>query len=176
MLQHKQLTYINSIENVDYFLFKPKLLKCYFTDYSSYQKNTILHTIRMMIELLCGGYSVYYMALDNEIVGYGVVASGGRRLKCSDKKDVVFGPLWVCPEHRGKGLANKLVHSLLNNLGIKYKSAYEYIAKSNTASIKAAEKNGFVNIGTASMTGAMRNVRLNQNGGYFVFRVDAVKQ
>lgn len=175
MLQHKQLKYINSFEDVDYFLFKPRLFRCYFSGYSAYQKSTILHTIRMMIELLDGGYRVYYMALGNEIVGYGVVASGGRRLKCSDKKDVVLGPLWVCPEHRGKGLASKLVHTLLNNLGIKYKSAYEYIAKTNTASIKVAEKNGFVNIGAASMTGAMRNVRLNPNGDYFVFRADAIK-
>ena len=70
----------------------------------------IVRRFRFWFEILMGGYRVYYLAVDGEFVGYCVVTPGGRRLSVSTKKDIVLGPYFVSPKHRGKGYATECLN------------------------------------------------------------------
>lgn len=108
---------------------------------------SIARRFRFITEIIHGGYSVYYLVKDDFIVGYCVVIPGGRRLKCSSKQDGVIGPLYICPEYRGKGLSEVIVRQSLNCSLHKYKSFYCWIHKDNIPSRRSLEACGFKPLG-----------------------------
>ncbi len=110
---------------------------------------------RRMVE---GGYCIYYAAQSDKIVGYVLVAKGGRRIRCSSKEDIVIGPYYTLKELRGQGFATKMIDAVLHDIGIEFKDAYLYIKKTNTPSIKAASKCGCRIICDAAIKGLLRNI------------------
>lgn len=140
----KRLTFVGTYGDVEFYKYSPSLLKPYYTDYPQeshpdYEKHTA-HKIRMLLEYIFGGYSVYYMFSDGEVAGHIVIANGGRRLTVSTKEDVVLGPIFISPDMRGRGFGTLGIKTLLNDLELEYRYAYEFIAESNIASIRTAEK------------------------------------
>ena len=94
--------------------------------------------IRLMLEYLSEGqYKVYYLKVNQTIVGYNVFAIGGRRLKCSTRNDLVSGPLFISPEYRRLGYATILKKMIIKYCCSGYNYIYSWIDKNNIASIKS---------------------------------------
>ena len=58
-----------------------------------------------------------------------LVARGGRRIICSDKKDVVLGPYYTLTAKRGHGIMPRILNAALHDLPIVYENAYCYIKR-----------------------------------------------
>lgn len=131
----------------------------------------IVRRFRFWFEILMGGYRVYYLAVDGEFVGYCVVTPGGRRLSVSTKKDIVLGPYFVMPQHRGKGYAKMVVKMTLEHCSYEYECAFDWIHETNIPSIKTSEACGFVREGhRLNVVGFMRKLVLNDKGDNIIFK------
>lgn len=174
MIDNKELTFIRSIDELDFFQYKPSFGRWFFKDWKGYmedsEKQTNRQRIRMLLEWLWGGYRIYYVSLRDEIVGYVLVAPGGRRLTCSEKDDIVLGPYYILKEKRGLGIMPRILTAVLRDLQIPFKNAYCYIKKSNAASLRAASKCGFEIIGQAEIKGLLRKLYFSEsNNSPFYF-------
>jgi len=76
----------------------------------------------------------YRTAIWGPIVGYGMVMR---------REGLLHISLAVSPEYRGRGYGSAIYSDMFNCASIDDESVYAVILKSNTASIKAAEKAGF---------------------------------
>ena len=170
MIQTKELKYLKTIDGIDFYLFQPKWFRWYYRKYPEYERITVAHFIRMMIEYLESGYSIYYLAQKQKILGYICVVKNSKRLKCVQAGDIVLGPIWVNPKERGFGFGCKGISAVLHGLGMEYQNAYEFIQKNNYASIRTVEKNGFQLIGQACFYGPLKRVRLCENGTMYVYQ------
>lgn len=128
--------------------------------YGKIDTPNLIRRLRLIQEYLSkGSYKVYYLEVDGRIVGYNVFAPGGRRLKCSTSQDLVDGPSFILPEHRGHGYVVILKKMVIKYCCEGYNNIFGWIAKSNIPSIKACEKVGFdVNFGELKIQGKMRNL------------------
>lgn len=167
MINNSKLEYLKSINGMDLYRFKPTIGHYFFEDWIGFEEDIEKHSkrqrIRMLIELLWGGYSVYYAGQGEAILGYVLVACGGRRITCSKKTDIVLGPYYTLAAKRGHGIMFCLLENILHELEIPYESAYCYIKKDNVASIKVASKCGFEIVGQAEMHGILHKLYLTQN-------------
>lgn len=121
------------------------------------------------MELIRGGYMVYYLVVDGVIVEYNIIAPGGRRLSCSTSKDIVVGPLFVNPECRGKGYATVLMKLPLLFSSYDYERAFDWIAESNLSSIKDSKACGFQEYGRLTVKGLFRRLVEDENGEDIIF-------
>lgn len=173
-MKNKRMFYLGEYGKLDFYRYKPSLTRPYFSDYPKaahppYEKRWV-HKIRMMTEYLRGGYDVFYIVRDNDVLGHIVVAPGGRRVKLSKKDDIVVGPIYISPSERGKGVGTAAIRVVLDELGLKYSYAYEFIAADNVASLRTAEKNGYILVGRAKERGVMKNLVESPNGDYLIYR------
>lgn len=146
----------------------PTICKPLATDF---EKMRCIRRFRFWYELLMGGYKVYYLASDDNLVGYCVVTPGGRRLPVSTKEDIVLGPYYISPEYRGRGYAKQLVGLSLLHCTYDYKCAYDWIHEDNLASIRTSEACGFVREGhRLNVIGLMRKLVLNDNGNNIIYK------
>lgn len=137
----------------------------------SFERLRMIRRLRFLKEILSGGYRVYYLVESDMLVGHCVVAPGGRRLTISTKDDIVVGPYFIAPEHRGKGCAKVLVRMTLQSCSYNYKNAFDWIHKDNYASIKTTEACGFVQEGyKLNVVGRTRKLVLDDNGSYFIYK------
>ena len=58
------------------------------------------------------------------------------------KNDIIIGPYFTKPEHRGKGIAGTLVRTVAMELETNWNNAYAYIWKTKKASRKIMESMG----------------------------------
>lgn len=166
----KNLKFIKNIEGYDYYEFTPTLGMWFF---KNYDKMYFKRWIRMLLEFIQGGYKVYYMMKNDDVLAYCLVAKGGRRLKCTTKKDIVLGPYFVMPNKRGQGLSKILIDIILNKLEIEYESAYDYIHKDNIPSIRASIAVGFREFGRANITKHLRKIKVSADklkAEYIIFK------
>lgn len=178
MITNHKLKYCISCNDLDYYLFKPSLGQWFFKNWKGYtedsEKRTRRQWVRMFIEWMWGGYSIYYAARDNSIVGYITVARGGRRITLSNKKDIVLGPYYTLEAMRGQGIASSMIETALHYLGLKYERAFCYIKKTNVASLKASAKSGFSHASEAEICGPLRKlypVNLGK-GSFYIMKYD----
>lgn len=72
--------------------------------YCNFEPLKIERRLRLLGEYLRKGrYKVYYLSVDGVLVGYNILAPGGRRLSFSTSRDIVSGPAFIDPDHRNKG-------------------------------------------------------------------------
>lgn len=164
------LTYVKTVDEIEYYRFKPKFGKWYYKNYSGYRKHSLPHNVRMTIEYLEGGYEIFYMIQGGRVLGYLLVSRGGKRLKCSSRDDIVIGPIWVEPELRNTGIASKGISAVLHDLDITYKYAYEYIQPTNVSSIRTVEKNSFDLYGTGSSKGMLKRIESDGSEEFLIYR------
>ncbi len=173
-IDHKRMQFLGKYDNIEFYKYSPSLFKPYYMDYPiqnhPYYEHRIVHKIRMILEYIRGGYNVFYMLYNNEVVGHLVVANGGRRLAISNKDDIVIGPIFVSPDMRGKGIGTIGINTVLNNLGLNYKYAYEFIIFNNVASIRTVEKNGYDFMCRAKETKILKNIIEDPKGNYYIYR------
>lgn len=143
--------------------YRPSLLKPL---YGNIDPPSLIRRIRLMQEYLSKGrYKVYYLEVGDQLVGYNVFAPGGRRLKCSTDRDLVDGPSFILPEHRGHGYVTILKKLVLKYCCSGYENVYGWISKNNIASIKACAKAGFdVSYGELKVVGKMRRLQQTAKG------------
>ena len=133
---------------------------------------SIARRFRFLSEIIHGGYSVYYLVKDEIVVGYCVVTSGGRRLKCSSIEDGVIGPLYICPKFRGKGLSKILINQVLNCCSQKYISLFCWICENNIPSRHSFEACGFKQVGRLDVVGYLRRLIINSDGADIIYKKD----
>lgn len=176
-ITHKRMSFLGKFEGLEFYRYSPALFSPYYTDYPQQDhppyERRVVHQIRMMLEYLRGGYSVFYIACQGVILGHLVVARGGRRLAVSTPEDIVIGPVFVSPSQRGNGLGTTGIRVVLEELGLKYRYAYEFIKHDNIASIRTVEKNGYVFVERARERGLMKNMITSPNGDYVIYRYEA---
>lgn len=147
------------VEDGEYVLWEytPTLFKPLF---GNMDQPSFTRRVRFMLEyLMKGSYKVYYLEVNGTLVGYNVFAPGGRRLKCATRKDLVSGPSYVLPEHRGNGYIGILKRMVFKNCCNGYDYVYAWISKENIASINAYSKVGYdVNYGELKIVGKMRKL------------------
>lgn len=129
--------------------------------------------LRYQYEIAKGGYLVYYLEVDGNLVAQNIIIPGGRRMKITTEKDVVIGgPYFTIPEMRGKGYISYLIRNSLLHCEYDWENAYDYIKKINTASIHTTEGLGFKKIGEANITGLFHKIRMVDHDGEFnVYRI-----
>ena len=112
---------------------------------------------------------VYYLVVDGVIIGYNIIAPGGRRLKCSTPNDIVVGPLFVDPVCRGRGYSTILMKLPLLYSPYDYERAFDWIEESNIPSIKASKACGFKEYGRLTVKGFFRRLVEDKNGDEIIF-------
>ena len=132
------------------------------------------------------GYKVYYFSLKNigggqdSIVAYCTVTSGENpRYFFAKKDDIIIGPYFTKPEHRGKGIAGTLVRTVAMELETNWNNAYAYIWNTKKASRKIMESmdgelvmyvhNNKMHRLVESVTGeyAVYRISRSRNGGHY---------
>ncbi len=113
-------------------------------------------------------YKVYYLEAGGHLVGHCVVTPGGRRLKCSSKKDIVLGPYYVKENERGKGYSIEMIAMVLEYCS--FENAYDWVDKKNTASRKASEACGFVPVAELDVKKPFRKLVIVDHGEDIVYR------
>jgi RimJ/RimL family protein N-acetyltransferase len=141
--------------------FTPTLLKPL---YVYFEPMSIVRRIRFFMEYLGKGhYRVFYLEKNGELLGHCVVAPGGRRLNCSSDEDIVIGPYYIKESERGRGYSVRLIRLVLDNAKFRY--AFDWVEKTNTASCRASEACGFVKYGELNVTPYLRRLIIVENGG-----------
>lgn len=126
--------------------------------------------VRFMLEYLGkDAYRVYYYAVNGKTVGYCVAAPGGRRLKCSAKRDVVIGPYYIAPEFRTMGYGKAMLAEVLQHCTYPYENAYLWIAKENIPSARTATACGFAPCGELTVTRYLRRLVPAHEGSHLVY-------
>lgn len=148
--------------------YKPTLFRPFLYNF---EPLTLQRRVRFLKEYL-KGYRVYYLVVNDEIVAYSVISRGGGRYHFAEKEDIVVGPYFVLPEHRGNHYSETLVGEILQLKSITWRDAYDWIRYDNIPSIKCAEKVGFVKVDTMDMVGPFRKLRLCRDhvGDYWLFK------
>jgi len=151
--------------------YRPTISKLLYFDF---QKMRFSRRVRLMLEWLNPKhYLVYYLSINGELVGHCIVAPGGRRLKCSTNNDIVIGPYYVEPTHRGKGYSKEIIALTLKYCSCPYENTYDYIAKTNTPSIRASESCGFTSCGKLNIVGKFHKLLEvpTGKGTHFVYKL-----
>lgn len=158
-------------DNTRLLKYVPTIAKPLYTDFEPLR---LIRRIRLLLELLGPGkYDVYYLEKYGDLVGYCVVTPGGRRLKCSTKKDIVLGPYYVKESERGKGYSVELIRLVLECTN--YEFAYDWIEKTNIASRKASERCGFKPFAELNVSRFLRRLTIVKSGDDIVYRYQKQK-
>ena len=106
------------------------------------EPTTLMRRIRFLIDLKYG-YFVYYLQLNQELIGYCTITSGKNpRFWFANDSDIIIGPYYIDVKYRGNGYSTKLVDLVINKCDIMWNNAYAYILNTNTPSIRVIERVG----------------------------------
>lgn len=170
-----RLTYIDTDPQtgVRVYLYRPTLLRPLYTDLEPMR---LKRRMRFLLEYLYKGhYSVYYAELDGKLIGYNVIAPGGRRLTCTTEKDAVTGPSYILPEYRNHGYNKAMKRIVFPHCG--FKKIYCWVLKRNKPSAASLTRFGFVPCGEVKQKkGLLRKQVPAENGEAVVFRYDQTAQ
>ena len=170
-----KLEYVDEINGIQFYSYRPSIRNLYYSCYSGDEIppyfSRFIHRLRMMREIYKSNYRVVYMKKEDKIVGHLVVGRGGSRIEMSTEWDIIIGPIWIIPECRSLGYASQGIRFVLNNMGLEYQFAYEYIEKENIASIRTVEKNGFEFVDECDEYGVFKVIRPLRGGHLRVYRV-----
>lgn len=169
MIEDAKLEYLRTIDGIDFYRFRARLFKYFFTPMAPYE-GLFSRMVRETLDYVRGGYEVVYIGKDQRLLGYIIVTRGGGRNKFCTKEDIVLCSAWVQPEERGKGYANVLYGGALECYPHPYRDVYCYIRHNNPASVKTALKVGFQMVGNASHSGLLRSVDRDENGNLGIYR------
>ena len=145
--------------------------------YCNFEPLKIARRLRLLGEYLREGrYKVYYLSVDGVLVGYNILAPGGRRLSFSTSRDIVSGPAVIDPDHRNKGYFKLLKPLCYLYCAYDYEYVYNWVAKTNIPSIKAQERMGFEIVGEVNTVGLRRKLVPAKNGTCIVYRLPSLKK
>lgn len=163
--------YEDTEKQIALYEYNPTLLAPY---YCNMEPMRFVRRIRLLDEYLKSGrYKVYYLAMDKVLIGYAVLAPGGRRLTYSSKQDIVCAPIFIDPQYRNKGYARLLKHLAFMYCTYPFEYNYGFIEKTNIASIKSVEKMGYEKVGELKVVGVTRKLVPVEDGAgtHVVYRI-----
>ena len=112
-----------------------------------------------MLYVLFGGYKIFYIEKDKDIVSYLIYRKGGKMtVKGSNKSDFYTIYLFTYPDYRNKGIASLMTNYLINSYETSFSKWYKTIEKDNFPSKAVAIKNGFKPSSEAFLKGLLRIV------------------
>ena len=169
----KRLTYITQYKDIDYYLFKPSVFSRYWFGYKKedepdYWKKRV-HSMRMLKLLFFNKYRVVYAVKDGIAIGHLVVSYNFKEIENATRRDVVIGPKWVAPSYRGLGYGTEILNFVLSSDIFSFDFAYEMISGVNYASIRVAEKCGYIKVSNARR-GKFGKVLFDKNGSWCIYR------
>lgn len=139
MYDFSKLEKVWSKEGFVFYKYHPTVFKPF---WKNLEPLTLLKRVRFFVDAIYG-YSVYYMAIDKEIIGYCTITSGkNKRYFFARKNDILIGPYFVKEEHRGHGYAKLMVRSVITDIHKNWQNGYLYIKRSNASSIAVAKSIG----------------------------------
>lgn len=175
-----KLKYIDELEGIKFYCFTPSLFKIYYPCYKKEECPTYfkrpIHILRMIREIYKSNYKVVYMFENEKVIGHLVVGRGGSRIAESTKNDIVIGPIWVVPNKRCNGYASLGIRFILEKMNLDYQYAYEYIERTNIASIRTVEKNGFDFVSECKEFGVFKVIKPYANGNLNVYRIKKTEE
>ena len=159
-------------DGLKYYLFTPSLLRL-FPKSGNMRKMSFMQIARFLV-MKKHGYNVYILTDDNdEILSSIVFSSGGQyRFPFATKNDLIYGPSYTVPKHRGKGYAVKLGIKALSDFEKSYEKVFATVREENLASMKCLEKTGFNNIGTIGANSLTKTFYYTENGDHFLFKYE----
>ena len=165
---------IKEEDNIRLLEYNPSLLRLLYIDF---EPMSFIRRMRLMFEYLHKEhYKVYYLEVDGQLIGHCVVTPGGRRLKCSTKKDIVLGPYYVKENERGKGYSKRLIQMVLDHCSYNYDKAYDWVDKRNIASRKASEACGFKQVAELNVKKPFRTLIIVEHGEDIVYQYNNGKK
>lgn len=164
---HVKCKQVGSNGGLSVFEYKPSLISPLAVSLDSL---SLVRRIRLMLEVLRGGYIVYYLVKEGFVAGYCVITPGGKRLKCSSKQDGVVGPLYISPKFRGQGLSEVLVRQSISHSTRLFNSYYCWIYKDNIPSRRSLESCGFKPIGYLEVVGVFRRLEIKPQGEDIIYK------
>ncbi|MDD4436540.1 MAG: hypothetical protein PHS04_00685 [Tissierellia bacterium] len=159
-----------SRDGLTYYEYKPSIIKPF---YINLEPISLRRRVRLLMAYFAG-YTVYYIADENEIIGYCLVQSGSdRRYTFATHEDIIVGPYFIREDYRGHKLSISLLNYVLYESGLNFKFAYDYIHKNNTPSIKASQAVGFIYMNNAKISKLTRQISLcdSNAGDYLIFKL-----
>lgn len=171
MITDKSLRFLKTQDGIDFYRFHARLFHYFYIPMAEYE-GLRSRMIRETIDLLRGRYRVIYMAMGDQIIGYGIITRGGGRNRFCTRRDAVLCSLYVDPSQRGKGCGRTLVRVLSQLAGVWAKGLYEYVKPDNLPSVRAAEANGFRKIGTAAFFGRLKLIKPDPQGPLHIYWKD----
>jgi RimJ/RimL family protein N-acetyltransferase len=103
-------------------------------------------------------YCLFLAFSGKEVVHRAVVTPGYFRFPFMSKNDLQIGDVWTHPDHRGKGLATYSLREIGGRQWAEGRRFWYIVDVGNSASIRVAEKAGFVKCGEG-----IRTKRFGQN-------------
>lgn len=126
-------------DEIEIIRYTPSLSKPF---YINMEPLSLFRRCRFAIDYLYG-YHVYYLSVDNSIVGYCTITSGKNpRFWFANKNDIIIGPYYIDYKHRNKGLTTFLVDTVIHKCHPDWQRAYVYILNDNLPSIHVTKKVG----------------------------------
>lgn len=167
-------------DEFSFYLFKPDVLHLYDKEKKGrcepVHRYTIKHILHQYVYLIFSGYQILYFEKNNEVVSYVIYTNCRRHIFNSGNKNdyyVIF--YYTYPEYRGKGYSSILMKTLFHYIDDN-NDFYECIAKSNTASIRAAEKIGFVQDGFVTKSKYLHKLSRVEDSYTFLYKYDRSKK
>ena len=152
-----------------YYLFEPTFTKL-FPESGNMRKMTLMQKLRFIVMKL-SGYRVYLIGTETDVFSSVAFSSGSQyRFPFAGKNDLIYGPSYTIPEHRGKGLAAILCEQAMYEFETNYKNIYCTIKSDNASSIRCMTKIGFECIDSLSANKFTRAFKSDSNGDHFLFR------
>lgn len=145
--------------------FKPSMVQLFYLDM---EPLTVLKRIQFLIDSVYG-YTVYYLYIDGEPVGYCTITSGkNSRYTFASDKDIMIGSYFVKDECRGKGYASALVKLVISECKTEWDKGFLYIKNKNVPSIHVAQNIGAKFIFHARNTRLRKLIR-DENGEFGIY-------
>lgn len=168
---------ISTFCDYSFYSFTPDILHLYDKEepgrIEPVHRYTVSHILHQLLYLMMGGYSIFYMEKQGTVVSYVVYTKCSKFVFDSgDKNDYYVIFYYTYPEYRGNGYASIMMHALFDSIQDS-NDFYERIALTNTASIAAAKKIGFVEDGYVKKSGSLHKlIRTTEQTDGKLFKYD----
>lgn len=155
------------------FLYRPTLFRPL---YAELTRMRFKRRVRFFLEYMHRGhYSVYYAVLDSKIIGYNVIAPGGRRLAGTAAEDAVTGPSYILPAYRNRGYNRIMKKIAFRDCGCA--NIYCWVHKDNLPSAASLTRFGFTRCGEVrERKGLIKKQVPAANGESVVFRYEVAPE
>ena len=110
---------------------------------------SLFHHLRLFSN---GDYCLFLAFSGSAVVHRAVVTPAYFRFPFMSKKDLQIGDVWTHPDHRGRGLATYGLIEIVGRQWAEGRRFWYIVDVGNSASIRVAEKAGFVKCGEGTRT------------------------